>query len=87
MVARYDERSVVVSKRQWLNFRKKYLAKQVKENGWYECAKCGRWLLYPEVDHIVKRSVAPDRVLDESNLQVLCHSCHVAKDGGMRRVA
>lgn len=48
--------------------------------GYYECNYCHKWLHYIEVDHIIKRSVRPDLVFDKSNLQLLCHSCHVQKD-------
>ncbi len=31
------------------------------------------------VDHILPRSQYPERCLDETNLQVLCNDCHIAK--------
>lgn len=72
----------------WKRLRKKFLAKHVDPHtGWYRCAMCGQWTMHPEVDHIIKRSVAPHLVFEESNLQVLDRNCHQIKDGGMRRVA
>lgn len=73
----------------WQKVRDQYLAEHEIENGWYECDKshgfgCGKWTQAPEVDHIIKRSVAPHLVLDPSNLQVLCHDCHARKDNGMK---
>ncbi len=51
------------------------------------CADCGQPGTH--VDHIVPRSVAPELALDESNMVVLCHSCHSRKtvrhDGGFGR--
>lgn len=32
-----------------------------------------------ELDHIVRRSDAPERVMDESNVQSLCRECHERK--------
>jgi len=53
------------------------------------CALCkaqGKTVLGDLVDHIVSVRRAPERVLDESNLQTLCTTCHNAKtnaeDGG-----
>lgn len=71
----------------WQRFKKRFKAKLVRDDGYYECAICHAWITNPDVDHIIKRSVAPDRIYDETNLQLLCRPCHVAKDGGMRRVA
>jgi 5-methylcytosine-specific restriction endonuclease McrA len=68
--------------RKWQRVRAAFLAKHIKDGGWYECAKCGVWLKYPEVDHIIKRSVAPHLVFDQTNFQILCHHCHLIKDSG-----
>lgn len=38
------------------------------------CRRCGAPAR--EVDHIVPRSVAPERRLDPTNLQSLCTPCH-----------
>lgn len=49
------------------------------------CRSCKRdGLLTPatEVDHVVPIADAPDRRLDASNLQSLCHSCHSTKTAG-----
>lgn len=65
---------------QWLAFRKRYLKDKANFQGYYKCNACGKWIDSPEVDHIRKRSLAPDRVFDESNLQILCSPCHRRKD-------
>lgn len=64
----------------WLAFRKKYLADKATFEGYYICNGCSKWTSTPEVDHIRKRSLAPDRVFDETNLQILCSDCHREKD-------
>lgn len=46
------------------------------------CCLCGRGAAHGvslEVDHIEPVSVAPDRVNDETNLQVLCSECNSGK--------
>lgn len=60
----------------WLKFRKAFLKGKKNFEGYYICSLCGRWVENIEVDHIIKRSVAPDKVFDESNLRLLCSSCH-----------
>lgn len=60
----------------WLKFRKKFLKGKKNFEGYYICEKCGRWVENIEVDHIIKRSIAPDKVFDETNLRLLCNSCH-----------
>ncbi len=51
-----------------------------------ECQKRGRVTLAVEVDHIVPIRKAPERRLDQTNLQGLCKPCHSRKtareDGG-----
>jgi 5-methylcytosine-specific restriction endonuclease McrA len=69
---------------QYRIIRDKFKAKHVKYGGWYECNHCHKWTQAPEVDHIIKRSIAPDRVLDPTNLQILCWKCHQIKDNGMK---
>lgn len=68
---------------EWLTFRVAYLKKHVKENGWYECLDCGRWMRHPEVDHKQRRGSYPELVFDESNLRILCGDCHQRKDSGL----
>lgn len=55
------------------------------------CKKCGKMppknmttgeYGYHDVDHIIKRSVAPGRVRDVKNVQYLCRDCHRKKDCG-----
>ncbi len=43
------------------------------------CAEAGVVRPASEVDHIESIRAAPQRVLDASNLQSLCHPCHVTK--------
>lgn len=67
----------MASRGEWLKFRKQFLRGKRNFEGYYICALGGEWTQYPEVDHIIKRSIAPGRVLDETNLRVLCHNCHL----------
>lgn len=48
------------------------------------CAKAGRVALATEVDHIVPLVDGGER-LDWSNLQSLCHQCHVRKTNADQR--
>lgn len=67
----------------WLAFRKAYLKDKSDYRGYYQCAKCTNWFKEIELDHIIKRSVRPDLVFDESNIQLLCgglYGCHRQKD-------
>ena len=45
------------------------------------CAERDDWVVVAAdvVDHIIPIAVAPERRLDDSNLQSLCHSCHAIK--------
>ena len=43
------------------------------------CIECGR--TGAVVDHIVRVNDDPDRALEWSNLQTMCHRCHNAKSG------
>lgn len=43
------------------------------------CAERGLVVGMDMVDHIIPISVAPDRRLDDSNLQSLCNACHAVK--------
>jgi 5-methylcytosine-specific restriction protein A len=43
------------------------------------CLAAGRSVVGDVADHIVPREVAPDRELDPSNLQTLCHQDHALK--------
>lgn len=61
----------------WLSFRKAFLKGKQNFQGYYTCELCGRWYENIEVDHIIKRSIAPHRVFDETNLRILCHDCHL----------
>lgn len=67
----------MVSREEWLKFRAKFLKGKKNFQGYYVCERKGEWVKYIEVDHIIKRSIAPDRVLDETNLRLLCHDCHI----------
>lgn len=76
--------------KQWRKLRDSYLKEHMSEYGeWWRCDTthgfgCGRLTSSPEVDHIIKRSVDPKRLLDKTNLQILCHECHLKKDFGMK---
>lgn len=48
------------------------------------CAEAGRTVLAVEVDHI-KELQHGGAMLDEDNLQPICHACHVAKTKGQAR--
>jgi 5-methylcytosine-specific restriction endonuclease McrA len=43
------------------------------------CAERGLVVAMDMVDHIIPISVAPDRRLDDGNLQSLCNACHAVK--------
>lgn len=45
-----------------------------------KCAKCKREDLPLDIDHIRKRGSSPQLKYDLKNLQLLCRSCHWAKD-------
>jgi len=62
--------------REWLAFRRQYLSGRRNHEGYYVCPGCDRWVDAVELDHIVKRSLAPERRLDEGNVRMLCSSCH-----------
>ena len=48
------------------------------------CKKCkGRFLL--DIDHIIPRSKAPNRVMDLTNINLLCRNCHNQKTKIERR--
>ena len=55
----------------WKQFRASVLRKRGNI-----CAMCGCWTDAPHLDHIIPRAQRPDLELDESNVRVLCSSCH-----------
>lgn len=67
----------MVSQKEWLKYRAKFLKGKRNHEGYYVCELKGEWVKNIEVDHIEKRSVAPHRVLDHTNLRLLCHDCHI----------
>ena len=74
---RKNEKSKTVSKAQkWATFRRNFLKGKKNFQDYYICEICGSWVKNIEVDHIVKRSIAPNRVFDETNLRLLCPPCH-----------
>lgn len=91
---KYIPRAVRKERReQWGWTRLKFMSQTRIADNYWVCDLsnghgCGKWLIQDQVtvDHIVKKSVAPDRVHDLTNLQVLCAPCHYAKDCGMRVV-
>lgn len=62
--------------RRWLALRRRLLAGARNHEGYYVCTLCGAWVERIELDHIAKRSLAPGRVLDPSNVRLICASCH-----------
>ena len=70
--------------RQWLAFRRRYLAGRRNHEGYYECSRCRRWVARIELHHLRKRSLAPERVLDPANVRMLCGGCHRAAHNAPR---
>lgn len=70
--ARFDKGRPSASARglgaDWRRLRNEHLRKHPK------CVRCGEPA--QEVDHIIPRSVAPERRLDPTNLQSLCKAHH-----------
>jgi 5-methylcytosine-specific restriction enzyme A len=67
--------------RQWRVLRDSYLGVHPF------CEAPGCFSAATEVDHIVPIRSDPARRLDPTNLQALCHSCHVAKTHADHRAA
>lgn len=76
MIPKPKKRLKNPGERAWLTFRANYLQGKKTFEGYYICELCGLWIEYCEVDHIQKRSLRPDLVLDASNLRILCGPCH-----------
>lgn len=51
---------------------KEYLFQKTK----YTCEKCGG-NSYLETHHIIRRSEAPELILESENVMLLCKSCHI----------
>lgn len=66
--------------RRWQALSKSFRASKVLWGEWYQCAICKGHFKEVDVDHILKRSVRPDLIYVESNLQILCRPCHIKKD-------
>jgi 5-methylcytosine-specific restriction endonuclease McrA len=60
--------------REWRELRYKVLVRYGKV-----CQCCGQKEGYIHVDHILPRSLHPDKELMENNLQVLCEACNIGK--------
>jgi 5-methylcytosine-specific restriction endonuclease McrA len=68
---RFDtDRAVKYSGGRWQRIRRTWLMQHPA------CNRCG--LAGEEVHHIVPRAIAPLRWDDYSNLETLCHRCHMA---------
>lgn len=67
---------------EWLKFRRKFLQGKKNFEGYYICAHCFGWFKDITVDHIQRRGSHPELTYEPSNLQLLCASCHIDKDGG-----
>ena len=69
---------------QWRKLRAKIKARW-KAQG-LPCGECGEPIDYralPIVDHIVPRRDAPERALDPTNLQLVCHGCNTRRAHGI----
>lgn len=67
--------------------KKAFLAKYEEWGGWWTCwCGCGGKTQQPELDHIDRTGMggSPERLLDESNWQILTRACHDKKDGGFK---
>ena len=64
------------TRRRWAKVRL-----QALDRDSWACVRCGHKGKC-EVDHRIPLDVAPDRMYDLSNLQVLCRSCHFSKTRG-----
>lgn len=60
----------------WINFRRKFLETRKEWDYRYRCEHCQGLFHIIDIDHIQKRSLRPDLVLEPSNLRLLCRSCH-----------
>jgi len=69
-------RNVFYNSAPWSKFRAWYLALHPL---CAECERRGFWIPAVHVDHIEPLAKAPERPLDETNVQGLCKSCHSAK--------
>ena len=56
----------------WEEWRKQYIKKHKNE---MYCHVCGEKHKL-ELHHICPRHICPDKIFDENNIIVLCHSCH-----------
>lgn len=65
---------------EWLKCRAVFLIGKRNHEGYYICEgvdePCGKWIVYPEVDHILTRGSHPELILVHSNLRILCFECH-----------
>lgn len=72
-------------KKDWayLKWRRKVAEPYLNEKFGRQCAMCGKANVLLDVDHIVPRSSAPDRIMDVTNVQYLCRfECHNKKHFG-----
>ena len=68
---------------EWRNIRYKVL-----ETAGNRCSACGRSPkegVIIHVDHILPRSIFPEKALDLNNLQVLCEDCNIGKSNKYTR--
>ena len=69
---------------QWRKLRSKVKGKWRAKG--LPCGECGLpidWNAKPIVDHIIPRKTAPERSLDPTNLQVVCHGCNTRRAHGV----
>lgn len=53
------------------------IRERIRERDGYCCKSCGRAELKGQIDHVIPLDKGGTE--DDSNLQLLCHSCHVDK--------
>ena len=64
----------------WLQVRARVLQ---EEPLCQQCLSLGILTPATDVDHLVDIDIRPDLVIKRSNLQSLCHKCHLNKTSGM----
>jgi len=66
--------------RRYTAFRNNVAYPALVERDSERCAMCGKTNIPLDVDHIKKRGSHPELKYELTNLQLLCRSCHNAKD-------
>ena len=66
-----------ITDRRWQKFRKRIL---LRDGGLCRYRYSGCTTVAVQVDHLVPRQRAPERMFDESNCFSVCHHCHREKE-------